>query len=185
MNTGKQSCELAMQRADGSPFQARMECQFQADGEMLPLVRIAIADITERKRAEEELRIAAIAFESQEGMLVTDANGVIVRVNQAFTRMTGYSAQEAIGKTLALLKSERQDESFYKNMWSVLQTKKQWQGEVWNRRKNGKIYAEWMTISAVNLPDGEVAHYVGTISDITHNGEAEAEIHRKPQRRSG
>jgi diguanylate cyclase (GGDEF)-like protein/PAS domain S-box-containing protein len=178
MNTGKQSCELAMQRADGSPFQARMECQFQADGEMLPLVRIAIADITERKRAEEELRIAAIAFESQEGMLVTDANGVIVRVNQAFTRMTGYSAQEAIGKTLALLKSERQDESFYKNMWSVLQTKKQWQGEVWNRRKNGKIYAEWMTISAVNLPDGEVAHYVGTISDITHNGEAEAEIHR-------
>jgi diguanylate cyclase (GGDEF)-like protein/PAS domain S-box-containing protein len=178
LNSGKQCCEFGLQRADGSRFDARMDCHFHANGDLLPQVRIAISDISERKLAEEELRIAAIAFESQEGMLVTDADGIIVRVNQAFTRMTGYSAEEAVGKTLALLKSERHDDSFYQNLWSTLQSKKHWQGEIWNRRKNGQIFAEWMTISAVSVPDGKTAHYVGTISDITQNGEAAAEIHR-------
>jgi len=178
INSGKQTVELSLRRIDETRLHARLDCRFHANGDLLPLVRITLTDITESKQAEEELRIAAIAFETQEGMLVTDANGIIVRVNQAFTRLTGYSAEEAVGKTLALLKSDRHDESFLQTLWSVLQEKKHWQGEVWNRSKNGKIYAEWMTICAVSSPSGNTAHYVGTISDITQNGEAEAEIHR-------
>jgi diguanylate cyclase (GGDEF)-like protein/PAS domain S-box-containing protein len=178
LHRGKQNCELTLLRADGSRFNVNMDCRFHASINQPPIVRIAISDITEHKLAEEELRIAAIAFEAQEGMLVTNADGIIVRVNQAFTRMTGYSAEEAVGQSLALLKSERHDESFYKNLWSILQEKGHWQGEVWNRRKDGKIYAEWMTISAVHSPEGDAAHYVGMLTDITQNGEAEAEIHR-------
>ncbi len=174
----RQYCELALVRGDGAVFHARLDCLHMRAGSGDSLVRIAFADITERKHAEEELRIAAIAFESQQGMIVTDPAGVILRVNQAFTRLTGYSAMEAVGQTPAMLQSERQDKDFYRRMWESLQQKRYWQGEIWNKRKDGKIYAEWLTISAVAAPDGNVSHYVGTFSEITENKEAEAEIHR-------
>jgi diguanylate cyclase (GGDEF)-like protein/PAS domain S-box-containing protein len=136
------------------------------------------ADVTAQISAEEELRIAAIAFESQAGMIVTDPAGVIVRVNQAFTRLTGYCVEEAMGQTPHLLSSGRHDKAFYRAMWDALQKNGYWQGEIWNRRKNGNVYAEWLTISSVVTPDGSVTHYVGTFSDITDNKEAQAEIHR-------
>ncbi|HIJ61658.1 MAG TPA: EAL domain-containing protein [Rhodospirillaceae bacterium] len=139
---------------------------------------MVVTDLSERVRAEAELRIAAIAFESQEGMVVTDPQGVIIRVNRAFTKLTGYGDKEAIGRTPAMLSSGRHDEEFYRRMWAALKTKKYWQGEIWNRRKDGKIYAEWLTISAVCTPEGEVTHFVGAFSEITKNKEAEAEIHR-------
>ncbi len=178
LHGGKHHSELAMQHADESAFAASLDFMSQSNGQTLPVVRIALADISERKRAEDELRIAAIAFESQAGMLVTDADGIIVRVNRAFTRLTGYSPEEATGNTLALFKSERHDDAFYQNLWSTLKKEKYWQGEIWIRRKNGKIYAEWMTLSAVGEPVGQATHYVGSISDITQNVEAQAEIHR-------
>lgn len=137
-----------------------------------------ITDITERKQAEDELRIAAIAFASQSGMLITDAHGIILRVNPAFTRLTGYSAAEAIGQTPGLLNSGRQDRAFYQRMWAALRDKGYWQGEIWNKRKNGQIYAELLTITAVITPDRGITHYVGNFSDITEDKEAEAEIHR-------
>ncbi|MDP2787419.1 MAG: EAL domain-containing protein [Pseudomonadota bacterium] len=174
----RQICELAMQRADGSRFYARLDCLCRAVGDPLPRVRIALTDISERRHAEEELRIAAIAFESQEGMMVTDSHSVIVRVNHAFTRLTGYRADEAIGHTPILLRSGRHDKTFYDQMWQTLREVGYWQGEVWNRRKNGKIFAEWLTISAVKTSDGDTTHYVGTFSEITKNQEAQAEIHR-------
>ncbi len=136
-----------------------------------------IVDITERKRQELELRIAAIAFESQEGTIITDSNAVMVRVNQAFTRLTGYSAEEAIGQTPRLLSSGRHDPAFYQNMWAHLNGQGYWQGEIWNKRKNGEIYPEWLCITAVNTPDGCPTHYVGTFSDITSNKDATAKIH--------
>ena len=172
----KLSCELPLQRSDGSRFYAHMDCLPLAG--TVPLVRIALSDISERRHAEEELRIAAIAFDSQEGVMVTDSHGVIVRVNHAFTRLTGYRAEEAVGQTPALLRSGRHDKTFYDHMWRTLREKGYWQGEMWNRRKNGKIYAEWLTVSAVKTPDSETTHYVGTFSEITRNKEAEAEIHR-------
>ncbi len=174
----RQTCELAMKRGDGSSFHARLDYTRSAGEQQAPSIRIALTDVSVQKHTEEELRIAAIAFEAQEGMIVTDTAGVILRVNRAFTNLTGYSAEEAIGKTPALLKSGRQDATFYHQMWQVLRSRGYWQGEMWNRRKDGKIYVEWLTISAVAAADGATTHYVGTFSEITANKEAEAEIHR-------
>ncbi len=172
-----QRCELLMRRSDDTKFVARLDCLPIQNGGVSSL-RIAFSDITELKHAEGELRIAAITFETQNGIMVTDSNTVILRVNHAFTRLTGYSADEVVGKTPALLKSGRQDKAFYQRMWLELKRKGYWQGEIWNKRKNGKIYAEWLSISAVMTPDGEVTNFVGSFSDITENKEAEAEIHR-------
>ena len=124
-------------------------------------------DITERKQAEEELRIAATAFETDECIMITDKNNRIVRVNRAFTRLTGYSAAEAIGKNPNLLKSDRQDAAFYAGMWAQLSRDKYWRGEIWNRRKNGEIHPEWMTITGVTDTEGNLTHYVAVSSDIT------------------
>ena len=174
----RQTCELALLRGDGSSFHARLDYTRSPGEQQAPSLRIALTDISVQKHTEEELRIAAIAFQAQEGIIVTDADGVIVRVNRAFTNLSGYSAEEAIGKTPALLKSDRQDAMFYHDMWQSLRTTGYWQGEMWNRRKDGKIYAEWLTISAVTTADGATTHFVGTFSEITANKEAEAEIHR-------
>ena len=135
-------------------------------------------DITERKLAEEELRIAAVAFASQNGMVITDPKGVILRVNSAFSEITGFSAEDAIGQTMVLLKSGRHDKLFYQRLWAALREKGVWQGEIWNKRKNGQIYAEMLSITAINTPDGGITHYVASFTDITENKEAEAEIHR-------
>jgi diguanylate cyclase (GGDEF)-like protein/PAS domain S-box-containing protein len=133
-------------------------------------------DITERKSAETELRIAAKAFQSQEGMIVTDAKGVILRVNQAFIDTTGYSADEAVGQTPRLLKSGRHNTDFYRNMWEIIDRTGGWQGEIWDRRKNGDVYLKWLTISAVKGDDGAVSHYIGTHYDITERKKAEEKI---------
>ncbi|MDO8988756.1 MAG: EAL domain-containing protein [Sideroxyarcus sp.] len=137
-----------------------------------------IQDITERKQVEDELRIAAVAFSSQSGMIITDAHGRMVRVNTAFTRLTGYSAEEAVGQTPALLNSGRQDKLFYQRMWGTLKEKGYWQGEIWNKRKSGQVYAEMLSITAIVAPDGQPTHYVGSFTDITESKVSEAEIHR-------
>lgn len=133
-------------------------------------------EIAERKRMEEQLRIAAVAFQSRDGMLVTDRNGVILQVNRSFTEVTGYSAEEAIGQTLALLHSGRQDANFYRTMWEAIQRESYWQGQIWNRRKDGGIYPEWLAISAIRDESGEITHYFGTFSDISDPLEAERKI---------
>lgn len=124
-------------------------------------------DIHEIKMIEQELKIAACAFESQEGMLVTDENRLILKVNHAFSLITGYSSEEVIGKTPALLKSGRQDAPFYQEMNDTLDQYHHWQGEIWNRRKNGEIYPEWLSISAVLDKTGKVTNYVANFSDIS------------------
>lgn len=130
----------------------------------------------EWRDAQEKLRIAAIAFESQEGMFVTDARGVILQVNRAFTEITGYSAQEAVGHSPGLLKSGRHGPQFYAVMQSALDMTGTWAGEIWNRRKNGEIFPEWLTITAVKNEEQEVTHYVSALIDITHRKAAEDEI---------
>ncbi|MDE2259700.1 MAG: EAL domain-containing protein [Betaproteobacteria bacterium] len=135
-----------------------------------------IWDITDRKGVEANLRIAAIAFESQEGMMITDAMGVILRVNQAFSKMTGYSADEAVGQTARLLKSNRHDETFYAAMWERIQRDGVWQGEVWDRRKNGDVFPTWLTMTAVKGGDGENTHYVSMQTDISQRKAADEQI---------
>ena len=144
----------------------------------LSLIAALYSSIAKRRLADQELRVAAKAFDIQVGMVVTDQYGTILRVNDAFTRTTGYSAEEAVGQKPSMLKSGRHDQAFYQTLWQQLATRHIWQGVVWNRRKNGSVYAEWLTINAVLSPKGTVTQYVGSFSDITHNPDAEAEVHR-------
>ncbi len=146
-----------------------------ADGQIVNYVGV-FSDISERKAAEADLRIAATAFDSQEGMFITDAHSVILRVNSAFSAITGYTAQEAVGQTPRLLKSGHHDEAFYGAMHRDIENTGAWQGEVWNRRKNGEVFPEWLTITAVHNNDKQVSHYVSTLTDITKRKEAEDQI---------
>ena len=134
-------------------------------------------DIHELKESEKSLRIAAIAFESQEAMIITDAMQTILKVNQAFTRITGYSAEDVVGNTPAMLKSGKQDKQFYDTMWEALNRDKLWAGEIWNRRKNGELYPEWLSISAVTDANGQVSNYIGAFTDISANKKLEETIH--------
>lgn len=133
-------------------------------------------DISERKRAELDLHIAAIAFESQDGMIVTDAQRTMLRVNHAFTQISGYAADEVIGKTPRMLQSGRHDADFYAAMWATIQLEGVWHGEIWNRRKNGEIYPEQITITAVKGSTGPVTHYVAVLRDITERKQLEKEV---------
>jgi diguanylate cyclase (GGDEF)-like protein/PAS domain S-box-containing protein len=125
-----------------------------------------------------QLKIAAMAFETHLGMFIADANNRIVQVNRTFSEITGYSEEEVLGQTPALLNSGHHDATFYDEMWRQLNDYDRWQGEVWNQRKNGEIYPQWLTISVVHNDAGEVTHYVATLSDITQRKAAEQEIHQ-------
>jgi len=125
---------------------------------------------------DESLRIGAAAFECQLGMIITDADKVILQVNRAFCEITGYGSEEAVGQTPRLLKSDRHDPAFYAAIWTSVTQTGGWQGEIWNRRKSGAVYPEWLTISAVANQAGQVGHYVGTFADISARKTAEETI---------
>ena len=168
------ACELAMRRGDGSRFHARLDC-LHPGGDAAALC-IVLTDITESKHLERDLRVASAAFESQVGIVVTDADGVIQRINGAVTELTGYAAEEVIGQTPRVFKSGRHDAEFYRNMWNSIRQTGAWQGEIWDRRKNGEIFPKWLTITAIKNGDGVVTHYVSSQSDITERKAAEDEI---------
>jgi len=126
------------------------------------------ADITARKEAEQKLRLSATVLEHiADGVMVIDADGVIVAVNPAFTRITGYAEQEALGRASSFTRSGRHDAHFYEDLWAELIASGFWRGEIWNLRKNGEIYLEWLTVSAVRDSVGATTHFVGVFSDIT------------------
>ena len=135
-----------------------------------------VHDITERRQAEAQLRIAAAAFESQDSIVVTDADGVVLRVNRAFTASTGYTEADIVGQTPDMLQSGRHSPAFYRSMWRSIQRSGSWNGEIWDRRKNGEIYPKWLTIAAVWGEDGKVSHYIGTHQDISERKKAEEKI---------
>ncbi|MFT4993868.1 MAG: diguanylate cyclase (GGDEF)-like protein/PAS domain S-box-containing protein [Paraglaciecola sp.] len=128
--------------------------------------------------ANKELSIAATVFESQEGMIVTDLSQVILRVNRAFTDITGYSAEDAVGQTPHFLNSDKQDKAFFANMWDSVNRDGSWQGEVFNRHKKGEVYPVYLNITAVKNAKGNVTNYVKTFTDITKSKAASAEIER-------
>lgn len=138
-------------------------------------VVVTHTDITARKLTEDKLRVAAIAFESQEGIFITNADSVILEVNQAFIALTGYSAAEVIGQSAQLLRSGHHDKAFYDSIWHSLERIGFWQGEIWNRHKNAEIHPEWMTITAVVDKSGEVTHYVATLTDATEDLQRETQ----------
>jgi diguanylate cyclase (GGDEF)-like protein/hemerythrin-like metal-binding protein/PAS domain S-box-containing protein len=133
-------------------------------------------ELAKSKQAEQDLRIAAAAFEAQECIMITDAASRILQVNRAFTATTGYSAAEVVGRNPRLLSSGRQDAAFYAEMWSCIRSSGTWQGEIWNRRKNGEAYPSWLSITAVIGEQGKATHYVGTSTDIAPRKLAEDRI---------
>lgn len=148
------------------------------DSSSLPHFVVLARDITDRKKAEQELHIAATAFNTQEGMLITDSEHKILRVNSAFTRVTGYEPEEVIGKNPAILSSGKHDAEFYERMNQALHEDKYWQGEIWNKRKNGELYPEFLTITAVQTDSGDITNFVGSFTDITQRKLDEEHIHK-------
>jgi len=137
-------------------------------------------DVTAQKAAQDKLRLAALVLEnSSEAMLATDDSNCIVDINPAFTTLTGYTRLDVLGQDPSMLNSGRQSADFYKGMWSDLNTKGHWQGELWNKRKNGEIYAEWLTINTIYLEDGSVHRRVALFSDVTQKKQAEELIWRQ------
>lgn len=179
---GNKSCEVRMKRTDGSLFHARLDCLLLDPENTIhskpapPMVRVALTDITEIKLAEQELRIAATVFNSQEGMLVTNERNVILKVNRAFTSITGYTATDAVGQTLHMLDSGRHDQEFYASMWARIHDTGEWQGEIWSRRRDGEAFPGWLTVTAVRNVVNTISHYVATLTDITARKAAEDEM---------
>ena len=137
----------------------------------------ALQDITERMQAEEKLHLAASVFShASEGIMITAADGMIIEVNDAFTRITGYGRNEVLGHNPRLLKSGRHDDVFYAALWKALAEKGHWSGDVWNRRKNGDVYAEMLNITALRDAAGVIRQYVALFSDITLQKEHEREL---------
>lgn len=136
-----------------------------------------VRDISEKKQDEERLKLAAAVLASTaEGVLITDVKARIVAVNRAFTEITGFSEAEALGQKPAMLRSEHQGVEFYQEMWKCLAETDVWCGEIWNRRKNGEVYPEWLVISAIRDEQNEITHYVGVFSDISSLKHSQARL---------
>jgi diguanylate cyclase (GGDEF)-like protein/PAS domain S-box-containing protein len=150
---------------------------FNKHGEPSGLVVVG-RNITEKKMAERSLRVADAAMESQEAIVISDANNRIIYINNAYSKLTGYSKEDALGKTSDIVKSGCHDQAFYQQMWFELSQNKFWQGEIWDRRKNGEIYPKWLTINAVSGPDDVIHNYVGVFTDLSEHKEAKDAIYR-------
>jgi PAS domain S-box-containing protein len=129
----------------------------------------------ERRRGEADLRIAATAFDCQEGMIITDASGRILRTNQSFTRIMGYSEAEVLGQTTAFMRSDRHPASFYEDAWRTAREQGLWSDEVWHRRKDGEVFPQWLTATAVKDASGAITHFVVTHTDISYRKQREAD----------
>lgn len=165
--------ETRHRRKDGSVIDIEVSATFMPECHKF---FVFSHDITQRKRDEQALRVAAAAFETQDAILITDAQSNIIRVNRSFTEITGYSADEVIGENPRIMSSGRQDKAFYATMWQHLLEQGSWAGEIWDKRKNGDIYPKWMTITAVKNERGDITQYVAIFSDITARKQAEEEI---------
>lgn len=172
--------EIKLVKLDSTAFWVRVEmnqssCADVHDG--VQVLRVIVIDIDEQKANDEILKQAAAIFQAaREGVMVTDTSNRILVVNQAFTDLTGYPANEVVGKSPAVLKSGRQDDGFYRAMWSKINKDGYWQGEIWNRRKNGEIYPQMLSISTIRNEINQVTQYVALFSDITQLKDAEARL---------
>jgi PAS domain S-box-containing protein len=168
--------DLFCRRWDGSEFPAEISLS-PVETEEGTLVTAAIRDITERQRAAERLRLQDSALKAAaNAIVITDRDGRITSVNPAFTRLTGYTAQEAVGETPRLLRSGKHDQAFYRTLWETVLSGKVWSGEVINRRKDGSLYTEEQTITPVHDHRGEISHFIAIKQDVTERKRVEAEL---------
>lgn len=170
--------ESAHQRKDGSCYPVEIHLQL-SDAESPPVLVISAHDISERLNTRSELQLAENVFQcSREGILVTDSQGRVLRVNKAFSEITGYSEAEVLGQTPRLWQSQHHDKEFYRQLWKELIATGKWQGELWNRRKNGEVYPQWLSISSYQDPQDNLVRYVGIFGDITEKKLSEEHIYR-------
>jgi diguanylate cyclase (GGDEF)-like protein/PAS domain S-box-containing protein len=169
---------LRMRHQDGGYRWIQLRGQLQLDAQGRPERCIGTAsDISQQRANEYSLRQAAAVFDAtQDGVLVTDSEQHIVHVNPAFTRITGYSPEEIIGRRPSHLSSGRHDRAFYQGLWHALTARGNWSGEIWNRRKNGEIYPQWQRIRAIHDDKGELSHYVAVFSDISALKRSQSEL---------
>ena len=164
---GPQSFDWLARARDGRPLWTSVSLKFAHIGSQERILAV-VRDVSQRKEAEAKLQLAASVFShAREGIIITDAIGTIIDVNEAFARITGYGRDEALGQNPRMLKSDRQDQTFYEAMWRDLIDQGHWSGEIWNRHKDDEVYAELLTISSVRDASGAVQQYVGLFSDIS------------------
>ena len=168
--------EVTAMRVDGTEFPA--ELAITSIGQKWPPMFLGhLRDITEHKRAEEKMRLQSAALESAaNAVVITDRDGIITWVNPAFTKLTGYSPEEAIGQNPRLLKSGTQDQPFYENLWNTIRSGQVWSGEIVNRRKDGVLYSEEQTITPVRDAQGDIIHFIAIKQNITKRKRAEEDI---------
>ena len=173
--------EVVLKHKDGHDIIVTVHATNLPIGDQEPQQAFAfINDISQRKRNEEQLRIAATFFDTtSEAITVTDMNNRIIAVNPAFCMITGYSEDEVLGKDPGILSSGRNNGAFYRNMWHTLERMGRWQGEIWNRRKNGEVFPEWLSIVAIKDEKGETKQYMAVFSDITKRKQDEEKIWRQ------
>lgn len=169
----KNHCDTIIRRSDGSHIYVHLECIRMDDDDNLPVFLITLTDITSINLAKQALRIAAVAFETEEGIIVTDTNKVILQANKAFCRMTGFALEEVIGKTPSMFKSGLHDPKFYETLWITVANDGFWQGEIWDKRKDGELFPLLLNIAQVTDGDKRITHYVGCFTDITVQKRAE------------
>ena len=171
--------EVEFRRKNGEAFWSLLTIR-STDFQREPVNLAWIYDITERKRAEQQILLAAKVLENvSEGVVITDARNKIIFVNPAFSIITEYSRDDVLGENPKFLSSGRHDLEFYKTMWTKLRRNGNWSGEVWNRRKSGEFFAEWLSITMIRDSSGTVTHYVAVFTDITHRKEDEERIWRQ------
>ena len=173
MDQGFDVFETRHRRKNGSVVDVEISTSLVRETQQLVVFS---RDITARKGAEQELRIAAAAFETRDAIVITDAQSNIIRVNHAFTEITGYTVEEVLGKNPRIMSSGRQDKAFYEVMWQQINENGSWAGEIWDRRKNGEVYPKWLTITSVKNERRQTTQYVAIFSDITARKQAEDEI---------
>jgi diguanylate cyclase (GGDEF)-like protein/PAS domain S-box-containing protein len=167
---GLLECELSLLTRLGHTLTVILDGRLQVDKARSASIHCILTNITERKRAEDKLQLAARVFsDAHEGITITDAAGNIIDANPTFCAITGYAREEVIGRNHSILQSGKHDVDFYKELWQTLQTDGCWQGEIWNRKKSGELYVELLTISAMRNRTGEILNYVGLFSDITQS----------------
>ncbi|MDD5559600.1 PAS domain S-box protein [Candidatus Methylomirabilis sp.] len=170
--------EVVRQKKDGSPIDISLWTMPLRDGGGgIDSVVGVMVDITGRKQAEGQLRLQAMALEATaNGIIITDCNGTIIWANPAFAELTGYSAEETIGRTSRILKSGEHDQTFYQNLWETILSGRVWQGEIVNRRKDGSLYTEDQTITAVRDERGDISHFIAIKRDITERRRLEEQL---------
>ncbi|MBC7861291.1 MAG: EAL domain-containing protein [Burkholderiaceae bacterium] len=174
-----QRFEWTFSKLDGRQFPGEVTIATARLGQD-SIVQLMVRDITERKQLENDMMLATLAFENAHGgITITDENNCILSVNRAFSDISGYALDEVRGKNPSLLGSGRQSPAFYDEMWRAINEHGKWQGELWNLRKNGELYSEWLNISRVLNVHGKVSNYIGVFSDISERKAAEARLQRQ------